>query len=160
MPEQKTIAKITPILKTNTGVSRTGWRIDYSALEIVRDIEKQENLGLEMCLNIQLPIVIRFSSAKSKNGSYACKRDDQGNLYHRIILVQNNNVESVNETLWHELTHCHQAEAWADAHYKTAREWVSQAYSKTRRQYWNNPYEIQAREVAAANKTIKLLKEV
>ncbi len=162
MPKQKQIASIVPIISTNIGTSRAGWSIDYRALDIVRDIRKQEEMGIESCLELTLPIKIRFSSARSKHGSYGCKRDEQGNLYHRIILVQKRGLEAANETLWHELTHAHQAEAWAKENNNSPKNWVREAYCKvggfSGESYRNNPYEIQAGQVASLNQFVKLLK--
>lgn len=109
-------------------------------------------------LHVDWPILFRWSTAQYKRGHH------RGGIvanqhYHQILLEQNRPIDSANRTLWHELAHAAQAEAFVRAGH-TLKDFDNtyNAYGRTGQAYKTNPFEVDANQVAKDNEHIWLVK--
>lgn len=128
--------------------SDEGWYLDQDA--ILEAMDK---------LEIRLPVTIRLQKSKYRSPKHYLKYNK---LEHFLVIPRNCKFAHANYSLWHELTHCRQAERWY--------------FADTRRKLWNwhwddykavdgdwgnryrgNAYEIEANAIAAENADIHLV---
>jgi len=117
--------------------SKRGWQINPEKLQEACDF-----------LGIKKAVVVKFSSGRRTAGTHRSKISKAGIYYHGVTLSHRFEQEFANETLWHELVHCMQAEQIdpiTDFHsvYRQAKGPHGVAF-------FRNKYEVEAREVAAA----------
>lgn len=130
--------------------ARAGWTIDPEALIDAKDL-----------FSIKLNIKIRFTAGRNKVGGAGIKYYEDGKPYHRITLSQDEYIDDANESLWHELTHCWQKEAWATKTGNSVSRFHRLAYKPMDGphglSYEHNRFEIHARQTAAKYKERMLL---
>lgn len=137
--------------------ARAGWKIDH---EVFDRITKE--------LGIELDIKVRYSGGRYTYGTHYIKHNAfrrktipspiPVGYYHQIVLLQNRPIDEANETLWHELRHAMQAEAYAKKNpHKTVAHFYRDEYLDGR-PYIHKVYEVDARDFAAQNKHVNLLK--
>jgi len=127
-------------------VSRTtalgGFRVDSAA---VRDA----------CalLGIEAPVRVKLSRGRRRIGATRFDTDFGG---YSITVSTFSTPERATETLWHELTHCMQSEQSGGWHMFTAK--YRQHSGMTGKRYKVNPYEVEARDIAAMYRDVPLVK--
>lgn len=126
-------------------VARAGWEIDIKALA---DARREHG--------IVLPILVRYTDGRY---TYGCHRANAKG--HRISLSQDKPADSANETLWHELCHAIQSEAWARESELPIGRFYREGYKPMRgphgASYMENMYEVEARMFADRQAGIRLV---
>jgi hypothetical protein len=121
--------------------SRAGWTIN-----------RDELLRCVKAIPVLLPVKVKVvHNGKWRWGTHYAREGR-----HLIILNGNRFAREANETLLHELAHARQAEGFAQITGKPQTDFYRVAYKQhgsTGGAYERNPFEIQAREFAATNKT-------
>ena len=116
--------------------------IDTRALE-----EAKRQFGLKRPVKIRL-----HGRVGGTNGNHSWE-----GTYHNVMLKWYRSAEEANETLWHELTHCRQAEECmargGDWHYYSRQQ-------KKNYSYKHRPIEIEARQVARSMRHIMLVRAI
>lgn len=156
MPKVAKIIGTIERVESQKAIARAGWIVDMGDLKI-----QAREMGIEM------KIRIRYTSAKYTLGTHRVKRDENGKLFHSITLDQNKKIDSANETLWHEMQHCLDAEIFGCSQSAKARglsvaNFYRYAYAPrgtSGDRYRNNIYEVRARGRSAKNGHIMILKE-
>jgi hypothetical protein len=118
--------------------SENGVTLDMDAIKVAKRI-----------LGIKKPIRIRWSSGKYTNGSHGW--DSEINAHTIALSTNKDDAIQMSECLWHELTHARQAEQCGNPAMFYSRRFYKK-YGYTGKSYWNNPYEVEARNVAADNR--------
>ena len=134
--------------------ARAGW-----------NIQAHEVMAAKRKLGIRLNISIRFTSGRNTHGTHSVRKAyNEDRYYHRITLSQNKNADSASETLWHEMAHAMQSEAWARASGKPPTKFYRLAYMNPAAKgawgetYHMNKFEQHARDVANKNYKTKLVR--
>lgn len=120
-------------------IAKAGWSIDESAMLAALDI-----------LGIELPVRVRFMTTK-RGATYGTHYSKDG--WHRITVAQNlKHAENASNTLWHELTHCMQAERFVKRTGKKLEDFHEEEYKmldgEWGRTYKGNLLEIEANRIA------------
>lgn len=119
--------------------ARAGWYLDQDAILAAMDR-----------LDIKKLVKIRFTAARQRVGTHYAWID-----HHRIMISQDDSVNEASNTLWHELTHAMQAEAFTTITGRPMNKFYREAYQLAKgswgASYKDNKFEIQAREIADLN---------
>lgn len=131
-------------------VAKAGWIFDAKAI-----------VTAKQHLSIDYPVRFRFITGKHRYGThYARIIPDE---HHLITVDQNHELHEANRTIWHELAHAAQSETFARETGKTHnlfyKTWY-QPQGQTGNAYWNNVFEVDARQVAQDNQYTMLLRMV
>ncbi len=106
-------------------------------------------------LGLTLPVRIKQTGHQGgRYGSHSLRIAGAGNPYHHITVKSWLDVEQAGKTLWHELTHCMQAERCAaKAGAVTTREYLAAWRTTSERAgaYRYRPIEVEARSYEAFN---------
>lgn len=130
------------------GKSKAGWYLDQDAI-----LEAIDKLG------IKRHVAIRYMTAKRRGrGTHYITFDRT----HKITVDQLTDVEGANRILWHELTHCMQAERWANEDSRRdIFNWHWDDYKAVDGEWGNryrgNAYEIEANRIAKENADFHLV---
>lgn len=131
-------------LKGPTNEAQSGWSLDFDKIDKALDF-----LHIDNCVRI------RFSTSIYTMGELDGSEDS-----HVVMLSQSWDVDTANNTLWHELIHAKQAEDYSRQNRVALSEFMK-VYSASmgpRGQAYNgNPYEIEANALAARYSKIMLL---
>lgn len=126
-------------------ITRGDYRIEQRAAERRAvggfTIDRQALAEAKRLLGITKPLDIRQTSRHgSQNGNHQFD-----GLKHRIMVKSYLTPDEATSTLWHELTHCRQAEQAGGR-----MEWREVVNSQKRRSrsYWHRPIEVEARDMA------------
>ena len=117
--------------------ARNGWRINPGLLLEALDY-----------LQIRRLVSIRYSAGYYRVGTHYARKAG----FHRIVISQDRGIDESEDTLWHELAHACQAEAWelsGGKFHRFYREAYVYGKGEWGASYKNNRYEIKARNLAS-----------
>lgn len=127
------------MLKVRQSISKMGWHLNVPAIE--RAINQ---------LDIERDVIVTFDPRLRRRGLAGLHRYSQSADCHVVLVDETRSADVANGALWHELTHAMQAERYAKLNQMAIADF-SKTYDNNNINYWNNPYEIEARRIALQN---------
>lgn len=144
--------------------ARAGWYLDQDAI-----LEAIDKLGITRKVRIKFMTATRRAvreSGRGRSWGKGGKGWRHGTHYvrnnsHLITVDQERSAEQASNTLWHELTHCMQAERWEKETGKNIEMWHWEDYKAVDGEWGNryrgNAYEIEANRIATENADMHLV---
>lgn len=129
-----------PVRYSKPSHSRWGWQVDKPAIQAAVD-----ELGIQR----RVFILVQPMDTSTRGTHFF---DKDGN--HMIRLNAYSTIRSGTEALWHELAHAMQTER----HIINNNGAWHTTYERNNENYWNNPYEVEARKIMYEHKEDLLLK--
>lgn len=118
------------------------WWFDEAAVQEACDL-----------LGVACPVVVKFTRGAHTRGSHRWY-----DTYHTVNLSSLWGWERASRVLWHELRHAAQCEAWQLSHDRGTMLWDTAYRLETRhRGYWDNRWEVEAREAEGWHALLPLM---